>query len=457
MIRRVAIALLIAAEALMFYTLGEVAMRVLSEPGNEVVNAPAFVIIAFVAFLSPLAFDWFALERRARVLATFVLGLVVFYGALRIQYASDLALWDFGWVNAFVTDTGSVEEWISAVLVSSLLLIGTWARASWRARDEVWIENAPRSLVIPFALVTLSLAFTAGSEQATVVTRGGVVFYGVALSALAASQLGQTGATIGTLRSGGVTTVMLVATGLFAALGVVLVGVLLDPLIDVLKVPVQASADVIVWVVTWVFFYPIVWVVGGLVDLIISLFGSSGGPPAEPQLESALDLVETDLDPDELDSDLVSETGQRVLAILALVAGVGVVGAIILVLAILSRRRGRSRDDGVETEGVGSPVEDLLQLARSLFRRDRARQPGGEGVVRLYLDVLDASRQAGQERAAGQTPREFAPTLSTTLQREITSEITTAFEDARYADRPPGESALADLRRRWERPEEPSG
>ena len=83
MIGRVAIVLLLAAEALALYTLGEVVMRIFPEPGNELVSAPAFVIVAFVAFLAPVALDWFGLEGGRRALAIGVVAFVVLYGALR--------------------------------------------------------------------------------------------------------------------------------------------------------------------------------------------------------------------------------------------------------------------------------------------------------------------------------------------------------------------------------------
>ena len=240
MIRRAALVLLLSAEALAFYTGGEVVMRIFPEPGNQLVSAPGFIVIAFVSFFAPAVLDWFGVGPGKRASVVGVVGLVVLYGALRLQYAGDLALWDFGWLSDFVVRTGTIKEWIPAVMTSSVLLVLLWAWAAWRSRSGVWIENAPRSLAVPFALVTLALLLTAPSEQAEFVTRAGVVFYGVALAALACSQLSQSGSSMGSLRSGSVTTALLVGTAAFAVLGVLLVGVLLEPLIDVLSEPASA-------------------------------------------------------------------------------------------------------------------------------------------------------------------------------------------------------------------------
>ena len=450
MIARAAIAFLLAAEALAFYTLGELVMRIFPEASNELVSAPGFLVIAFAAFLAPAALDWFAVERGRRALAIGVLGLLVFYGALRLQYGGDLALWDFGWLADFVTETGKVRDWIAPVLVSSVLLLATWARAAWRARSGVWLGNAPRSLAAPFALVTLALLLSAPSEQAEVVTRAGVIFYGVALAALACSQLSQSGSGIGGLRSGGVTTLMLAGTGAFAVIGVLLVGVLLDPLVDAIGPPLVAAARGIAWLITYALFYPIAWVLEHLFDFLGWLFGSSDGD--EQEIEAPAPILGTegaDALTDEGES-LAARVTRYTLAGGAVFLGVAVVAGLIFILAILRRRAAAADSGDSESERIGGLGDDLRDAARNLFRRERRPEPAGEGAVRLYLDVLDSARRAGAERARSQTAHEFAPVLLDAFHRDVTDEITAAFEYARYAGRPPDAAALADLRRRWE-------
>ncbi|MBH77546.1 MAG: hypothetical protein CL897_04900 [Dehalococcoidia bacterium] len=449
MIERSAIALLLTAETLAFYTFGELAMRVLPEPHNEVVSAPGFIAIGFVAFLAPAVIGWLGVGGVKQALVVGLVGLLVIYSALRLQYAHELALWDFSWGVDFVLDTGKVKDWVPSVLASSFFLVMTWAWASWRSRSGIWLENAPRSLAIPFLLVTLALLLTAASEGAVLVTRGGVVFYGVALAALAFSQLSQSGTNIGGLRAGGVTTLMLLGTGTFAILGVLLVGVFLEPLIDVLSTPVSAIAKAIAWFITWTIFFPLAWVLTHLVELLLGWLGRGDSDSAAFELPEMLVSPEgAEGNGDESES-LASRVTRFTLAGGAIVFGIAVVGALIFILALIRRRSSDPEINAPEAERVGSLGEDLRGFARNLFRRDHRRKPLGEGVVRLYLDVLASSSDAGKPRSDGQTSQEFAPVLLSTFNLEVTDEITSAFENARYADRVPQEAMLEDLRRRW--------
>lgn len=448
---RVAIALLLAAEALAFYTFGEVVMRILPEPGNQLVSAPAFVVVGYLAFLLPSAFDWFAIEGGKRIASIGVLGLVVLYGAMRIQYAGDLYLWDFGWLVDFVTATGTVRDWVIPVMTSTVLLVVTWARSGWRSRSGIWLETAPRSLAIPFALVTIALLVSAGSELSEIVTRAGVVFYGIALAGLATSQLAQSGSGIGGLRSGGVTTLMLAGTAAFAVLGVILIGIVLEPLLNVLTPPAAAGGKAIAWFLTYAFFYPIAWVITHILEFILSFLGGDGEPPQIDLPEPPVEVREAaGQDVDEGES-LAERAARWGLAAGAIFLGIVGVAAVVFILAMLRRRDDEDAAAGSEAEHAGNLGDDLRDAARSLFRRDRGRgRPTGEGVVRLYQEVLASADRAGKPRAASQTPHEFAPILLSAFHRDVTDDITAAFEYARYSGRPPTEADLADLRRRWE-------
>jgi len=449
-IGRAAIALLLAAEALAFYTIGEVVMRILPEPGNQLVSAPAFVVVGFLAFLLPSAFDWFAIEGWKRIVSIGALGLVVLYGAMRIQYAGDLFLWDFGWLVDFVTATGTVRDWVIPVITSSVLLLVTWARSGWRSRSGIWLETAPRSLAIPFALVTVALLVSAGSEQSEIVTRAGVVFYGIALAGLATSQLAQSGSGIGGLRSSGVTTLMLAGTAAFAVLGVILIGIVLQPLIDVLEAPATAVLEAIAWFITYAFFHPIAWVLTFVIDLILSFLGGDGEPPEIQLPEPPVEATEAQGQGGGEGESLADRAARWGLAAGAIFLGVLGVAAVVFILAMLRRRDDDDDSGSSESEHAGNLGDDLRDAARSLFRRDRRQRPTGEGVVRLYQEVLDSADRAGKPRAAAQTPHEFAPILLNAFHRDVTDDITAAFEHARYSGRPPTEADLADLRRRWE-------
>ena len=453
MIARAAVAALLAAEALAFYVAGELAARVLPEPHNAIAHGGAFVAVAYAAFLLPRAASWLGLKGIARALALAAVALLALYAVLRLQYAGDLALWDFGWASGFVTDPGKVGDMAPPVVVSAALLLGAWARAAWRARGEVWVENAPRSLGAPFGLVTVALAIAAASgEAAPIVVRGGAVFYGVALTALACAQLSQGGATIGGLRAGGLTLALLAAVAAFALAGVLLVGIFLEPVLDALSTPAGAVGRGVVWLLTWMVF-PIGWLIVNFFEVLRELFGTGSPEPVLPEPPP-----DAEVPPDPLataaGAEGIPRAGRYALAGLALFLGLGVAVGVLLLVARLRRGAGEGSRPAAESERVGGLGDDLRDAARALFRRERRRPLPAEGVARLYGEVLEASRRAGAPREPASTPREFAPVLAGTLGRATATDgITAAFEQARYAGREPDDESLAELRARWEAPD----
>lgn len=450
MIGALAVAALLAAEALAVYVFGELLSVILNESNREIVSAPVFVGFAFTAYFAPRVVDRFVADPGTRLLTVAGLGVVVLYGVLRLKYAQDLALWDFRWVADFVVDTGAIQDEIPPIVVSGLLLLAVWARSALRGLDEIWLEVVPRYLALPFALVTLALVLASGSDQAAVVARGGVVFYGVALGALAYSQLAQSGASIGEVRAGGVTTALLAGTAAFAVVGVLVVGVVLEVAIDVLREPVGLVFEGVLWFVMRVLLFPVIWVISTFVEWLFSLFGLGERSEAALELPAPLPPAEGEGAVEEEGDSLVARFGRYVLAGGALFIGLTVVLLVVIFLARLGRRRrGDDRPDA-ESERLGGLGDDLRDAARNLFRRDRGRATTGEGVVRLYLDVLEQAERVGVSRAESQTASEFAPVLSDAFHREVTSDITAAFEHARYAGRPPDPATLEDLRRRWQ-------
>ncbi len=455
MIARAAIAALLAAEALAFYVAGELAARVLPEPHNAIAHGGAFVAVAYAAFLLPRAAGWFGLRGIARALALAAVALLALHAVLHLQYAGAPAFWDFRWALDFVTDPGAVGDMVPPVVVSAALLLGTWARSAWRARGEVWIDNAPRSLAAPFGLVTVALAIAAASgEAAPIVVRGGAVFYGVALTALACAQLSQGGATIGALRAGGVTAALLAAVAVFALAGVLLLGLFLDPILGALSTPAEAVGEGVMWFLTWTVLFPIGWLIVNLFEVLSELFG--GGAPPEPVLPEPPPEGLDAQDPlaAARDAEGIPRAGRYALAALALFLGLGVVVGILLLVARLRRDDGEGPRPAAESERIGGFGDDLRETARALLRRERRRPLPAEGVARLYGEVLEASRRAGAPREPARTPREFAPVLAGALGRATATDgITAAFEQARYAGREPDAGALAELRRRWEAPD----
>ena len=85
-----------------------------------------------------------------------------------------------------------------------------------------------------------------------------------------------------------------------------------------------------------------------------------------------------------------------------------------------------------------------------MFRRDGdGERHRGSGIHALYHAVLDDARKEGRSRADSETASEFAPALQSLFHNNATDDITRAFEQARYAGRPPAPQELAELERRW--------
>ena len=453
MIAALAVAGLLAADALALYTFGELLAGGYVEGHRETPAAVLFVVVAFLGYGVPRVLDLWILGARKRLAVSAVIGVLVLYAALRITFASDLALWSFGWVEEFFLRYDAHGAVIGPLALGGILLLGAWARGSWRSSGEVWLEAVPRSLAIPFGLVTVFVVLATFGDRTGTVARGAVAFYGVALATLACSQLALSGATFGDLRAGSVTGALLGATGGVTVLGVVVVGVVFSVLADLFGPVVTGPiADGVLWFVQYVIFFPVIWVIAQIVEGLFWLYDAilrGGGdeemrepPPEQPQGQPGSGI--------EPASDSALRRIGRYLFAGGILAGGVVVAAIVIALAALRRHRGDTgRDESVESEQAGGLGEDL-RAALGLFRRGRSsRPPAGEGAVRLYLEVLQQAERSGVERPASRTASEFAPNLSSAFHTGVTDEITRAFEHARYAGRDPDPAALDDLRRRW--------
>ena len=210
-----------------------------------------------------------------------------------------------------------------------------------------------------------------------------------------------------------------------------------------------AVGKALFWFLYWALLFPVAWVLTNFFEFLLGLLGA-GGNEAEQIQPPAPAFGTEEPAPEEEGDSVASRIARYVLAGGAIFLGVAIVAGVILILAILRRRAEDAGAETSESESAGSLGDDLRGAARNLFRRERGRQPTGEGAVRLYLEVLESARRAGRPRSDGQTPHEFAPVLANAFHGDVTDEITAAFEYARYAGRPPGEATLTDLRRRWE-------
>jgi hypothetical protein len=130
----------------------------------------------------------------------------------------------------------------------------------------------------------------------------------------------------------------------------------------------------------------------------------------------------------------------------------GGVAVLVIMLVTSLRKRGRTVAAAAPASSVaGSLGADLRGMFGSMFRRGgrKSAWKETEGISRLYREVLESSEERGKVRTQAQTPHEFAPVLNEVFHAPVTDEITFAFEQARYAGRPPDPRTLAELESRW--------
>src|SRR4029079_11099368 len=203
MIARAAILGTTIAEALAVYTVAEWFSAGYAADHRHAVHAVTFVLIALIAFAMQRLVVPLARSHRGQGLIAIAGTFIVLYGAIRIEFAHDLAIWDLGWVVDFISDSEETLSDGARTIGGCVLLFALWIRTSMRASNEIEMETLPRSVGWAFLVVTAVLIFAAPTTRSGEVARGGAAFYAVAVAALAFAQLSLSGATFGELRAGG--------------------------------------------------------------------------------------------------------------------------------------------------------------------------------------------------------------------------------------------------------------
>lgn len=437
MIGRLAIALTVAAEALAVYTLAEWAAAGSSRV-HEAVPGILFVAVALAAFGLLRGLEELDLPRVANAAVAAAATFVALYAPLRLTYAGDLALWNLSWVGDAMTHFERTAREGGPEIIAAMLLIGVWIRTSFRAGEDIELELVPRSLGIPFIAVTAMVVIGAASDRSGEIARAGVAFYGVAVLALACSQLALSGATFGDLRAGGITASLLGGTAGVTVACVVVFGALFGfagPIIG----PILGRA---VELVLTVLLTPVAWVVEQILRLLLS---NAHTPDIVNNARDAANQSRTSSGHD-------TSLGQRIgVYVMRAVALAVILGGTALLVAWFMRRRRHPRagsPSAGERGGAGGLASDL----RSLFRRgghDRsAPADGSTPARRLYLEALERAARSGHPREPAVTPEEFAPRLA--LHTPVSGDITSAFQQSRYAGREPDEATVTELRHRWQ-------
>ena len=442
MIGRLAVISLLAAEAMVVATFAELLAASYNGTEHHAVAAWAFVLTGLAGYAVPRFIEGFELSPRLAYALTGAAGLLLVYFLARVTVNGDVAVWDLGWIGDFLRDSQDTASRGGHAIVGALLLLITWARSNIRSGDEVEMETIPRTVTIPFTIVTIIVVLGAASDRSGEVGRAGAGFYVAAILALVCSQLALSGATFGEVRAGSTAGLLLGATAAIAVVALLIIGLFVTVFGPILGPIISATVE---WTLT-IILTPFAWVLTWFFELIFR--GASPLPDIQQAVATRTDQA---ANPNSHEST-ATRVGAFFMRTVALIALIGLAAFAATFFARLRKRRAMRIEDGRVTTAVGDLRSDLGSMFRSLFRRGPTRQPGTATTeaTRLYLEVLSRAETSGHPRPAGETASEFAPVLNEAFANPVTDDITRAFETARYGGREPDERTLAELRRRWQ-------
>ena len=437
------------AEALAFYCGAEIFANGydVEHTGAYAPNAVTFAVVALVGFSLPRIGEEFALPRRVAYAIVGIVTFLLLYGTFRIEFAGDLALWDWSWVADFLRSAEATTRDGAPAIFGGFFLIVCFARAAWRGGEDLELEAVPASLGIWLVLVLVVVIFGANSDRGAEIGRGAAAFFAFAVIAMALSQSALSGATIGRIRAGGVTGLLILGTVVATLLGLIVFGFFVGVAGD----EIGAVIYTVVGAVAFVILTPVAWGLSWLFGLLIpegAFFNQlvNDGILGEPEPLAGEDDA----------TDEGEAAWQRFLRFLVRLGLIGIAAAIViglLVLVIRIKRRGeRLREADPVHSTAGSLGADLAAGIRSLFSRGRHDAAVGarEGIYGLYAEILEDAGRRGTTRPPSRTPEEHAPALVAVYHTGVTDEITLAFEQARYAGRETDPHRVAELQRRWE-------
>jgi hypothetical protein len=442
MIGRLAILASLLAEGLIFGTLAELLAASYERSDPHAVSAWAFCVVAVAGYGIPRLVEGFELSPRRGYALTGILGVLVIYALLRITLFGDIAVWQIGWIGDFLSDAQSTAEEGGHAIMGGILLIATWARATLRSADEIEMESIPRSVAVPFALVTTFVVLGAATDRSGEVGRVGAAFYVMAILSLVCSQLAMSGATFGELRAGSTAAILLAGTGVLAVVGLLFIALVTSVLGPYIGPVISKATQVTLTIILT----PFAWV---LTRIFEALF--AGANPFPNITQNAAEVSREAGNPDEANPSAASKASLFLMRTVALLVMLAVVALLMTVFVRLRKRSADRLVDGREASAIGDLRTDLGSMYRSLLGRRKPREPGEASTeaTRLYLEVLAKAEQSGHGRPTGETAREFAPVLNQTFATPVTDDITKAFEAARYAGREPDARTIEELRRRW--------
>ena len=398
-----------------------------------------------------------------------VLSFLVFYAIVRVDFFGDWRFWDFSWANDLFNHTEvTMRDQVPAVFGVPMLW-GFWVRGIFRGQETTTFDDVATSFGIGVLIVAFVELFQGQLDDSpALIGRIAVPYVAFGLFAIALAHSAQAE----TDRGRPFERTLLVAIGVsVAALALVAAVVALFDLAtgwnaarDTGRVVLDAGADV-GRVIAWPFeklldgiFAALIW----LRDLIL-------GAPPPPQTAQATSeqgsCVQALVDQGRTLQQAMDQCNPKprelpewVQQLVRVLIAAPIVALGVLATALLFTRFRRRKAAGELKESAyvsGRLASDLSDLWHGLLGRLRPNVHLGrdhvDAVRKLYYEVLDDGERHGVTRQPSQTPNELAPVLDRTFQSQAPSDVTLAFDDARYGQRPAPDSAVRRLREEWER------
>ena len=458
MIASFSVFLVIFSEILVFFVIARFLALIPDEIARNPVSFFSIALIAFIGFLAPKAGFFFFGDALKRITVSTVLGLVILALCLRIELSGDINIFDFSWILTLIRAEGDVGAHAVSFCLSSSILLATWLRASYHSANGIELDNLPRFVVFPFALVAILLTISAVSDVGTITTWAGITYIAIILLALAGAQLSRSGSTLGDFRAGGVATGMLVFTVALTAVLVIFAGFIFEILVDNLAPFFTGPFIDAVWtVVYYALIVPVSWVMIQIVEFILWIFSLLGGGEQESleiQIAPAVEMETAVTEPvEQIGESAWNRWGRYAFGGGMLGIGVAIVVTVMIVVMRWYKRRDSKDDDFDSSEKVGGLREEFKGLTSLFSFRGRGgrKSSNRNGAIKLYLDLLAEANGRGLNRTLAQTPTEIKPELIEIYNDDFPSQITKLFEEERYGNHPAILDDVENARVVWEK------
>jgi hypothetical protein len=407
-------------------------------------------------------------ERRGGLSKIPGRGLVAFCGLVAVALALYLglegtrpALWDWRWLMALTRD----PLWL---VVTLLIAVWLWWWGVLAGRETIYYDTYAGN----FALGTTMLGLAAVVSYATRIVPPGkllgpaLAFFAVSLATLAIASLrnarryerDRSDSTFRVSRYwlatvGGVVVALLVV-------GLLLAQVFTPDVVRRLLAVASPLLDLLARALYWILL-ALAWVIFTLLDGLARLVRFRPGTEGEPpKIQMPPNFAEQLKD---LETHPVGLAPGVYLA-LRIVAGLLIVGVILLIFALAFRRFRTYFEEDVEEVRESVLTLDLLkmQLAQIFRRKHQALEPPPFVVVvgddsrarirRTYQALLARAAAQGLPRPPGMTPEEYLHFVGQTLSDRSTAlaTITSAYMHARYSSEQIAPAVADEAARAWE-------